>query len=94
MIFKNTIYNLSHFIFGFLIGLLIDIIATQFYKRFSFNKVYIIIGIFLQLFTVFYIIELLNFRTYTKFGILISQFVLFDYAIKCIYNPTIDLNCN
>lgn len=91
MIFTKAIYNLIEFGNGFIIGLMLDILATKVYKNYPKKHILIALIIF-QLFIMFYIIELLEFGTYSRIGIIASQIVLFDYAIHLLYDPVNELN--
>lgn len=86
MIVEQVIFDITTFGIGFMVGLMLDVVATKIHKKYS-NRYLLMALIFLQLFMVFYMIELFNFNSYARIGILTSQVFLFKYAIKQFYNP-------
>ena len=91
-VLSRTMRNMFAFIKGISIGLALDVLITRVHayikkrRRFdNYTKILLISLVLFQLFIVFYFIEILNFDTYARLGILTSQVFIFDYAIKHLY---------
>lgn len=92
MALKKALSNLTRFIFGFVVGLLIEFAAVFFYSlidppRTSNVKLFAVV--LLQLLGLFYVMDTFAFvdDMYSRVGMLASQLFIFDYSLKRLYHP-------